>query len=279
MGLRRDLDRIVVGGAAIGAATALIANVVGAALGLDELASPELTPLHVSIASLAASIAGAATFCALHAHAPGSARRRYAMIALALASAATIKVVLVPPATGFAVIAGSLHYVVAVISILAIPWFFTDPEPRPDGSVCAASRWLIAVAALITAISPLLADFNASHLENERWPPHARYHGLLLVWTMVALGLTSVTLVWRPFDVRERALRVGLASLLPAVVWASFSVMLAVPGTSSWPDGAERPLPIAPNVLIGVVIVAIAALAWRLDVRTRTARDDAGSIR
>jgi hypothetical protein len=133
--------------------------------------------------------------------------------------------------------------------------------------VRAASRWLIGFAALFTALSPLVADFNDTHLENAAWPPHARFHGVLLACAMVATGVLAVALVWRPFPVAERRLRVRVAAFLPAAVWGSFFVALAVPGTSSWPDGSRPFMRVAPNVIAAAIVVCMATLAWRLDER------------
>lgn len=42
-----------------------------------------------------------------------------------------------------------------------------------------AGRWLLTLADLITIAAPIAADLNGSHLFNERWPRHARFHGVV----------------------------------------------------------------------------------------------------
>jgi hypothetical protein len=256
----------MVGGAAIGSVTALAAILVGSPIGLAAAASAGMTPLHILVASLVVNIAGAVAFAVLRRRWPAGAPRLYALFALVVATGATLKVVIASPSSGFAVVAGVLHYVVAVLSSVAVPWFLSDSAPL---QVCAASRWLIGAGALFTAIAPLVADFNASHLENAAWPAHARYHGLLLACVMVGIGAVAITMIWRPFPAAERRLRVALATGLPAMLWLAFALVLVVPGASSWPDGAARLLPIAPNVIIGQVLVLLELIAWRLDARAR----------
>ena len=48
-----------------------------------------------------------------------------------------------------------------------------------------AGRGLLTLANLITAVAPVAADWNDSHIFNQRWPSHARFHGV------VALAMTS----------------------------------------------------------------------------------------
>ena len=48
-----------------------------------------------------------------------------------------------------------------------------------------AGRGLLNLANLITAVAPVAADWNDSHIFNQRWPSHARFHGV------VALTMTS----------------------------------------------------------------------------------------
>lgn len=40
-----------------------------------------------------------------------------------------------------------------------------------------AGRGLLTLANVITAVAPVAADWNNSHIFNQRWPSHARFHG------------------------------------------------------------------------------------------------------
>ena len=56
----------------------------------------------------------------------------------------------------------------------------------------AARRWrllgrgLLTLANVITVAAPVAADWNDSHIFNERWPAHARFHGV----TALAMAAT-----------------------------------------------------------------------------------------
>jgi hypothetical protein len=256
--------RVVAVGGAVGAICALAACAVAAASGLDALA-PEMTLDRIVAAALVGNVAGAACYLAIAARWPGRATRLYALLTLGVASAASVRVIAAPPLPGFAAVAVPIHYVVAVGSALAMPWFLSaelTEAPR------FATRALVTLVALATCISPEIADFNATHLENPLWPAHARYHGVLLACAMVVAGSVAIAMVWRPCVQAERRLRVAIATGFPAALWAAFFVALAFPDASSWPDGGERPLVVAPNVILAAVLVAISAVAWRLDRRS-----------
>jgi hypothetical protein len=48
---------------------------------------------------------------------------------------------------------------------------------------------------VITAVAPLAADWNDSHIFNRRWPSHARFHGvvaLTMTSTLAGLNLWSL---------------------------------------------------------------------------------------
>ena len=53
-----------------------------------------------------------------------------------------------------------------------------------DGGVLG--RGLLTLANVITASAPLAADWSDSHIFNERWPAHARFHGV----TALAMSTT-----------------------------------------------------------------------------------------
>ena len=53
------------------------------------------------------------------------------------------------------------------------------------GSGRLLGRGLLTLANVITVAAPVAADWNDSHIFNERWPGHARFHGV------TALAMTA----------------------------------------------------------------------------------------
>jgi hypothetical protein len=124
-------------------------------------------------------------------------------------------------------------------------------------------RLLVTIPAVITAVVPLIADLNPSHQLNPGWPPHARYHGAVLLLTNVALGLLSLWLLWAGRGGPHERERLRIAAMLPAVIWGAFFPALLFPGTSTWPDGFDIPagLPFAGNLVVAAVIVVLCVTA------------------
>jgi hypothetical protein len=132
-----------------------------------------------------------------------------------------------------------------------------------------AGRGLLTLANLITAVAPVAADWNDSHIFNQRWPSHARFHGVVaLTMTSTLAGLNLWSLWSGSTDRRTSRL---FAAAVPVGYWAPFFVALLVRGT-----GVEDPPHRVPRVagvptsLLGAAGTSLTAVAgWLLDRRTR----------
>jgi len=262
------VQRAFFAGIAAGTLTALAADSIGSALGLEALGAAELTTFHVTVAALVVNVAGAVLLTVLHGRV---ARPRvvYAGVALVLASLASLKVFLFPPQPGFALIATTLHYVVALCSVGAFA--LLSPIALADEAVDAhplgAGRTLLSVAATATAPVGLLADFNASHIFNPAWAPHARFHGVLFAATMAVNGWLALWLLWGRAAAGERRLRATTAALLTGTLWGVFFLAWLVPSVSIWPDGFVQRAPVNGNLVLAGLVVALSFAGWRLERR------------
>src|ERR1700761_349690 len=61
-----------------------------------------------------------------------------------------------------------------------------------------AGRVCLTLVSLSTSISCYIADFNATHVYNPNWPPHARFHNGQTMSMGLLLGLTTLYFTWRP---------------------------------------------------------------------------------
>ena len=55
---------------------------------------------------------------------------------------------------------------------------------------------LLTLANVITGVAPLAADWNDSHIFNERWPAHARFHGVTALGMTTTLSSANIWSVW-----------------------------------------------------------------------------------
>jgi hypothetical protein len=128
-----------------------------------------------------------------------------------------------------------------------------------------AGRGLLTLANLVTAVAPVTADWNDSHIFNVRWPYHARFHGVVaLTMTSTLAGLNLWSLWSGSTDRRTSRL---FAAAVPVSYWAPFFVALAVRGTGV--DDPPHPVPRVagvPTSLLGAAGTSLTAVAgWLLD--------------
>jgi hypothetical protein len=132
-----------------------------------------------------------------------------------------------------------------------------------------AGRGLLTLANLITVVAPVAADWNDSHVFNERWPSHARFHGVVaLAMTSTLAGLNLWSLWSGSTD--RRTSRV-FAAAVPVGYWAPFFVAPLVRGTGV--DDPPHPVPRVagvPTSLLGAAGATLTAVGgWLLDRRIR----------
>lgn len=131
-------------------------------------------------------------------------------------------------------------------------------------------RVLMTLLWISVAVGPIAADFNATHLFNPGWPPHARYHLMTVFTTAVALGLFGLYLCWGPAACRLRNLRLsallGFLYLLALIVAAL--LMPWYGGSLDWTDAGMRPASVGDRQLIvfsvvGIIFAVSGLLLWR----------------
>jgi hypothetical protein len=132
-----------------------------------------------------------------------------------------------------------------------------------------AGRGLLTLANLITAVAPVAADWNDSHIFNQRWPSHARFHGVVaLTMTGTLAGLNLWSLWSGRTDRRTSRL---FAAAVPVAYWAPFFVAPLVRGTGV--DDPPHPIPRVagvPTSLLGAAATTLTAVGgWLLDQRSR----------
>ena len=138
-------------------------------------------------------------------------------------------------------------------------------------------RCLFTINAVGIAVGGFLADMNATHIYNPRWPPHAKFHDGQTMAFGVLLSLASLFFAWRRSGDRQTnvlatALIGGVlywaqaaANVFPGVAWTDpeflkpgqsltefppqlyidigMSVIVTIATWLAWPRAAEAPVP------------------------------------
>lgn len=92
---------------------------------------------------------------------------------------------------------------------------------------------ILTVVALFTIFSPYVFDWNATHIYNPHWPPHAKFHNAQTMLLAVFLGLATLYFTWRAASSEiERRLQLKAATLFAAAFWITQILSLTFPGTA-----------------------------------------------
>ncbi len=92
------------------------------------------------------------------------------------------------------------------------------------------ARFLIGFVAVVTMVGSNVSDWNRTHVFSELWSPHARMHGVWLVFLLTLLSILSLWLVSARKAQPDRSL---IACLIQGVLWVSFFPALLVPGATT----------------------------------------------
>jgi hypothetical protein len=142
-----------------------------------------------------------------------------------------------------------------------------EAVPRVVGR--EAGRGLLTLANMITAVAPVTADWNDSHIFNQRWPSHARFHGVVALTMTSMLASLNLWSLWS--GATDRRTSRLFAAAVPVGYWAPFFVAPLVRGTGV--DDPPHPVPRVagvPTSLLGAAATTITAVAgWVLDRRSR----------
>ena len=81
-----------------------------------------------------------------------------------------------------------------------------------------ASRGLLTLANVITVAAPVAADWNDSHIFNQRWPSHTRFHGVVALAMTCSLAGLNLWSLWS--DATDRQTSCLFAAAVPVGYWA-----------------------------------------------------------
>lgn len=137
-------------------------------------------------------------------------------------------------------------------------------------------RLLLSVALISVAMAPLTADLNETHIFNDGWPPHARFHTAVLLFVSTGFSLVGLWLLWRRTS--EFRTHVFVAMLIPVLSWGSFFLALLLPETATEdvPGELARVAGIPVNLFVAAMFVLLPVAAWWMSVSAQHAPDSAG---
>ena len=141
-------------------------------------------------------------------------------------------------------------------------------------------RWLLSLVALVTSLGGWFADFGATHMFNDRWPPHAKFHNANTLLLSTLLGLMTLFYTWRRRGIGLDNLRAATA--IGLLYWICQLGSICLPntaltdpefvGSTRFPFGFTGPQP-----FIDVVLFAVVGVAYVLESRWMQRNSRAGA--
>ena len=131
-----------------------------------------------------------------------------------------------------------------------------------------SGRMLLTFVLIVTAVVSVVADWNASHLFNPEWHPHARFHDVAMLNLLCGMCGIGLWLLWRRSSEPEIGVRV--AALVPVIFWLAFFYgTWVVPGANlnAMPEEVPRLIfgvPIYINVIIAAANTLLAVTGYLL---------------
>ena len=135
----------------------------------------------------------------------------------------------------------------------------------------SVGKVLISATAVATMVGPYVFDFNETHIFNELWPPHAKFHNAQTMSSGVLLSLAALYSLWRPRSpgAAPDGAALDSAAITASVYWLSQLSARLYPGTASVdPPGEDT----WPQLKFALPILALIGSGYLLE-RSRTRRD------
>ena len=141
--------------------------------------------------------------------------------------------------------------------------------------------WILTAVALFTIVSPYIFDWNATHIYNPRWTPHAKFHNAQTMLMAVFLGLSTLYFTWRSAaTVAEKRVQLTAAILFGLAYWITQIGGVTFPGTALLdpefvvdnPTLQGVTVPIQP--IVDVVIFVLLIIAYYFENRRITSKTE-----
>ena len=126
---------------------------------------------------------------------------------------------------------------------------------------------MISLVALWSAFGSYFFDWNATHIYNPDWPPHAKFHNAQTMLLGTALGLFSLTLLWRVRSTDR--LRIHCAAALASLYWITQAGAILFPGTALIDPKFAHPGMPPIQLIVDVAMLALLGLGFWLEGKGR----------
>lgn len=115
---------------------------------------------------------------------------------------------------------------------------------------------LVSATAVAQMVGPYVFDFNETHIYNDSWPPHAKFHNAQTMSSGVVLSIATLANLWRPGSGR---VGVDAAAIAASTYWLSQLSAFFYPGTASVdPPGDDN----WPQLKFTIPMLTVIGVGW-----------------
>lgn len=127
------------------------------------------------------------------------------------------------------------------------------------------------------SILSFVLDWRPNHLLNPLWPPHARFHGALLLFLLAGVSTMGTWLLWRRSS--EPGIAVVVAITIAISYWTPLFFIPFVLPSSSWWAGIPGHEPhihgmvLYPNLAVAALFLLLTAFAGWIATNADTEKE------
>ena len=131
-------------------------------------------------------------------------------------------------------------------------------------------RWLLSLVGVFTGLGAWGADYGRTHMFNDRWPPHAKFHNAQTLLFASLLGLLTLVYTWRRKGLGPDNLRAAV--VFGSLYWVTQGCSGLLPNTAltdpEFVGSTRLPLGLTgPQPILDVAILAVVGIAYALERR------------
>lgn len=124
---------------------------------------------------------------------------------------------------------------------------------------------LITIVCLITAFGSYLFDWNHTHIFNDKWPPHAKFHNAQTMVLGTLLGLFALWLLWLRNS--ERRVNLQLVVMVASFYWIGQVVASMFPGTALVDPEFAYPGQLPAQLIVCIVLFIFLGIGYFLEIK------------
>ena len=125
-------------------------------------------------------------------------------------------------------------------------------------------RILLTIALLSTLFGPISADWNHTHVFNDSWPPHAKFHSAVGLFMTIGFSLIGLWLLWR----KSMGLlpQLLVATAVPILAWGTFVLAVLAPGmgVEDHPGSLPRVIGLPLNLFVALIFSRLPIIGYVL---------------